>query len=79
MRNTRNKRRLATRNGKPTHSVFPGVTYEHAESRRNKPWKAYVVRNGRQINLGRYPDESAAHTAVQEYRNGETHGNAQSI
>lgn len=51
------RKRPSHMGGKPIHSEFRGVTFE---PKRKKPWKAYVVRNGKQQNLGRFADESSA-------------------
>ncbi|HEY2234167.1 MAG TPA: hypothetical protein VGK01_11905 [Candidatus Angelobacter sp.] len=64
--------------GRKVLSEFPGVTYEKAEDRQLKPWKAYVIQDGKHITLGRYTDEGSACMAVQDYHNedhGATHGN----
>jgi hypothetical protein len=55
-RTSRNKQRLTTRNGKPTHSAFPGVTWE----RRSKPWTAAITTGGKRKHIGRFDTEADA-------------------
>jgi hypothetical protein len=54
------RKRPSHMGGKVLHSSYRGITYEHG---RKKPWKAYVIRNGKQCNLGRFADESSARDA----------------
>ena len=61
----RNKARKATRAGKPTHSIYPGVTFEKKPERRLRRWKATISKARRQINLGRFATEAEA---AQAYR-----------
>ncbi len=63
----RKHRRQRHIRGKPLLSEYAGVTLERGKYRR-KPWKAYAISDGRQINLGRYAEEGMANAAVQAYR-----------
>jgi hypothetical protein len=60
-RTSRNKQRLTTRNGKPTHSRFAGVTWE----RRKQPWTAAITTGGKRKHLGHFDTEIEA---AQAYR-----------
>jgi hypothetical protein len=50
--------------GQPLHSGYPGVTYERALDRSHRPWKAYVIRDGKHFTVGRFADEMTAATAA---------------
>lgn len=56
--------RKATRNGKPTHSIYPGVTREHGNSRL-KRWKVAITTGGKRKHVGRFEFEA---DAAQAYR-----------
>lgn len=64
MHGARNKQRKITRNGKPMHSQFPGVTKECGVYRR-KPWKVAITTGGKRKHIGRFELEA---DAAQAYR-----------
>ena len=56
--NVRNRRKPSHRAGRPTTSIYKGVSWQPRESR----WYATIGINGQQIVLGRFTDEiEAAH------------------
>jgi hypothetical protein len=62
---TRTIQRKLTKGGKPTHSIYPGVTFERGAYRR-KPWKAVVHTNGKGKHVGRFATEEEAAKAYRD-------------
>lgn len=56
--NSKNQRKQSTRNGKPTSSLYKGVSFEHRS--KIHPWLANIGINGKQKYLGCFATEEEA-------------------